>query len=222
MAKQDSVLRDKTGLSNFTFEEVLVMRNNAYTGPGPRPAAALLIVGVSILILIPKERLVQGTSGQNHATTVEKVSGIRQEIGTERKPPQSFHITSVAGFSNSLVLASPASGPDINGDDIVDFRDYAELAKVWRRNIRDIGSAACDLDGNRWVNLGDLRILSNKWLVHSNYVTIHVDDTVRYQEMDGFGASLTESSAWLICNCLTPQQRGALMEDCLIPMPVLA
>lgn len=47
--------------------------------------------------------------------------------------------------------------------------------------------------------------------------TITVDDTVRYQQMDGFGASLTDSSTWLIANKLTDAQRTKLMQDLFSP-----
>jgi len=36
------------------------------------------------------------------------------------------------------------------------------------------------------------------------HLTITVNDAVKYQEMDGFGASLTDSSAWLLSQKLTP------------------
>ena len=42
---------------------------------------------------------------------------------------------------------------------------------------------------------------------------IAVDTSRRYQEMVGFGASLTDSSAWLIGTRLDPGQRDALMRD---------
>ncbi|RFP24259.1 glycosyl hydrolase [Duganella sp. BJB488] len=42
---------------------------------------------------------------------------------------------------------------------------------------------------------------------------IEVDPSQRYQEMVGFGAAITDASAWLIQNRLNPQQRGALMND---------
>jgi len=42
--------------------------------------------------------------------------------------------------------------------------------------------------------------------------TITVDDTKTYQRIDGFGASLTDSSAWLIYTKLTPAQRDDLMQ----------
>lgn len=41
--------------------------------------------------------------------------------------------------------------------------------------------------------------------------TVSVDDQVQYQQMDGFGASMTESSAYVISNNLTQAERDNLM-----------
>ena len=38
-------------------------------------------------------------------------------------------------------------------------------------------------------------------------LTITVNDAVKYQQIDGFGASLTDSSAWLLWNKLAEGQR---------------
>ena len=43
-------------------------------------------------------------------------------------------------------------------------------------------------------------------------LTITIDDFVRYQQIDGFGASLTDSSAWLISQKLSETQRRELLE----------
>ena len=43
-------------------------------------------------------------------------------------------------------------------------------------------------------------------------LTIDVNDSLRYQEIDGFGASLTDSSAWLISQKLSGTQRRELLE----------
>ncbi|WP_051865616.1 discoidin domain-containing protein [Streptomyces griseus] len=43
--------------------------------------------------------------------------------------------------------------------------------------------------------------------------TITVDTTRKYQQMTGFGASFTDSSAWLVGTKLTTKQRNALMRD---------
>src|ERR1700687_4894646 len=42
-------------------------------------------------------------------------------------------------------------------------------------------------------------------------LTIEVNDSVRYQQIDGFGASLTDSSAWLISQKLSETQRAQLL-----------
>lgn len=41
--------------------------------------------------------------------------------------------------------------------------------------------------------------------------TVTVDETVIYQQMDGFGASFTDASAWLVYHALTPELRDELM-----------
>ena len=48
-------------------------------------------------------------------------------------------------------------------------------------------------------------------------LTITVNDAVKYQQMDGFGASLTDSSAWLIWNKLTETQRKEALEMLFSP-----
>ncbi len=45
----------------------------------------------------------------------------------------------------------------------------------------------------------------------SNPLTIDLDESTTYQQMDGFGASLTDASAWLIANALSPAARTQLM-----------
>jgi glucosylceramidase len=42
--------------------------------------------------------------------------------------------------------------------------------------------------------------------------TIEVDDSVKYQQIGGFGASLTDSSAWLISQKLTSRQRHEFLQ----------
>src|SRR3954465_439739 len=42
---------------------------------------------------------------------------------------------------------------------------------------------------------------------------IDVDTAITYQEMVGFGASITDASAWLIQTRLSPSQREALLQE---------
>jgi glucosylceramidase len=50
-----------------------------------------------------------------------------------------------------------------------------------------------------------------------NTLAINVDDTIRYQTLEGVGASFTDSAAWLVWEKLTPAQRSQLMQDLFSP-----
>jgi glucosylceramidase len=117
----------------------------------------------------------------------------------------------------SVIPAISKPNPDFTDDGVVNFHDYAELAQAWLCDSSNPQFAMYDLDNDGTVDTGDLEVLTKDWLVYDEYVTIDVDQTVTFQEMDGFGASLTESSAHLICNVLTEQQRQALMMDLFDP-----
>jgi len=44
-------------------------------------------------------------------------------------------------------------------------------------------------------------------------LTVRVDESRTYQQIDGFGASITDSSAWLLSQKLTPAQRTTLLQQ---------
>lgn len=48
-------------------------------------------------------------------------------------------------------------------------------------------------------------------------LAINIDDTVRYQTLEGVGASFTDTAAYLVWNKLTPAQRQQLMSDLFGP-----
>jgi glucosylceramidase len=52
---------------------------------------------------------------------------------------------------------------------------------------------------------------------NSSALVITIDATTQYQQMDGFGSSFTDSSAWLIWNKLSPSQQTALMQQLFSP-----
>jgi glucosylceramidase len=54
--------------------------------------------------------------------------------------------------------------------------------------------------------------------VRAPSLTITVDDAVRYQQIDGFGASLTDSSAWLLWNKVTESQRKEALQMLFSPL----
>ena len=47
----------------------------------------------------------------------------------------------------------------------------------------------------------------------SNPYTIYVNEKIKYQQMDGFGASLTDSSAWLLNYMLTSTKKAQVLEQ---------
>src|SRR6266849_3035395 len=49
------------------------------------------------------------------------------------------------------------------------------------------------------------------------FLTIAVDDSVRFQQIDGFGASLTDSSAWLLSHKLTEARQKEALEMLFSP-----
>src|SRR5438874_10170148 len=51
--------------------------------------------------------------------------------------------------------------------------------------------------------------------------TITVDEGTTYQQMVGFGAAITDASAWLLQNGMTPSQREALLQELFGPKPGL-
>jgi glucosylceramidase len=51
----------------------------------------------------------------------------------------------------------------------------------------------------------------------SSGLVVTVDPTTQYQQMDGFGGSLTDSSAWLIWNKLSASQQTTLMQQLFSP-----
>ena len=53
-------------------------------------------------------------------------------------------------------------------------------------------------------------------------LTIDVNEAITYQQMDGFGASLTDSSAWLMTQTLNSTQRNALLNDLFNPTAGIA
>jgi len=52
---------------------------------------------------------------------------------------------------------------------------------------------------------------------NSSGLVITVDASTQYQQMDGFGGSLTDSSAWLIWNKLSASQQTTLMQQLFSP-----
>jgi glucosylceramidase len=77
---------------------------------------------------------------------------------------------------------------------------------------------------NAWVTTADQsKLLQQQASVNfgadsgGSATTIDVDEQISYQVMDGFGASFTDSSAWLVYNRLSAAQRDTLMQRLFSP-----
>ncbi|HZR43064.1 MAG TPA: discoidin domain-containing protein [Ktedonobacteraceae bacterium] len=88
------------------------------------------------------------------------------------------------------------------------------LAAPFDRNMVNVWLTTADLrthldqQGNTQFSTGD----------SSEIIKITVDDTKVYQSIDGFGASLTDGSAWLISQKMSQQQRNDLMVKLFDPV----
>ena len=78
-----------------------------------------------------------------------------------------------------------------------------------------------------WLTTGTAsKLLSRETEAHfdtgtppASLPTIVVDEATTYQEMVGFGAAITDASAWLIQNRLSAAQRDALLQELFGPSP---
>jgi len=70
-----------------------------------------------------------------------------------------------SGLCLDDILISLSCAGDYNGDNTVNFLDYAELAAAWLSNpISPDYNDICDQDGNDIVNIADFAILADTWL----------------------------------------------------------
>jgi glucosylceramidase len=123
----------------------------------------------------------------------------------------------------SLTKLSAQPCPDFNNDQKVDIDDLAELADAWLDDINDAWyDEKYDLDSSDEISNGDLGTFSQYWLEDRTAsvpvdAIITLDDTQTYQQIDGFGASLTDSSAWLFTYSMNTSQRQAALEELFDP-----
>lgn len=67
--------------------------------------------------------------------------------------------------------------------------------------------------GDRTMLLQPQAALTFGTVSATSRTVITVDDTTKYQQMDGFGASLTDSSAWVVAHDLSSPQQSSLWQS---------
>ena len=100
---------------------------------------------------------------------------------------------------DDVSVSVSSKGSDFNNDKRVNVFDQAYFSSCWQKNSNQVGyDPACDLDDSGNIDLLDLNLFVKDWLWFEPPIVVDLDDTVVYQEIDGFGASFTDSSAWLV------------------------
>ncbi|MGO4467260.1 glycosyl hydrolase, partial [Pseudoduganella sp. RAF53_2] len=80
-------------------------------------------------------------------------------------------------------------------------------------------SGGAPMPAQAWITTGDQRMLLARQAPVTfdegapAAIVIDVDPATQYQEMQGFGAAITDASAWLIQHRLGTAQRDALLKD---------
>lgn len=117
----------------------------------------------------------------------------------------------------SVVIAD--TGADFNYDKTVNVIDSGKFSSAWQTSSGQVGyDAIYDLDGSGDIGLGDVRLVAGWWLWYDTPIVVTVNDSALYQEIDGFGASFTDSSAWIVHEFLDSADYLALMEDLFDPV----
>ena len=122
-------------------------------------------------------------------------------------------ISGSINFDNVSVIQS--NDPDYNSDFHVDYGDYLYLCSFWQQSAPQY-----DLNGDSIISLLDIEIFAQAWLtwqMPADAETVIIDSNVTYQAIEGFGASLTDSSAWLFYEFLDASQRQAILTDLFDP-----
>jgi glucosylceramidase len=107
---------------------------------------------------------------------------------------------------SGIFILGPGCKSNDNPPDPVPVKDSIGRARVWLTTG----------DKSKLFNKeGDLTI---KKTVSTNWPVIEIDTAERLQEIEGFGAALTGSSAYLINRNLDAAQRSALLQDLFDPV----
>ena len=123
----------------------------------------------------------------------------------------------------SLTVVSSQACPDFDRDQKVTIADAIELAVAWLDDINDPWyDEKYDLDNSDQISMGDFGLFGQYWLEDRTAVVpvdavITVNDSQTYQQIDGFGASLTDSSAWLFTYAMNTSQKQAALEELFDP-----
>lgn len=184
----------------FILAQVVACKQDEPT-PVPEPT---VVSDFSFAFNTADLRIVTFTSKAENYKTLSWNFGDTTAISNEINP---VHIYNFEGtYTVTLTATSPEGKTAVHNENITITMPTSE-----------IGKAAV------WLTKGNKsKLLSNEPEIlitetGSGYPQISVDTAVKYQEMEGFGAALTGSSAYLIDEKLDATQRAALLTDLFNP-----
>ncbi len=171
--------------------------------PEPQPEPPVT-ADFSFAFNTPDPRIVTFTSKAQHYQSLAWDFGDATAISAEVNP---VHIYNAAGkYLVTLTATSPAGDTAMHSDHVT-----IELPNT------QVGEAAL------WLTAGDKSKLMNRepdipiMETGTGHPLITIDTAIQYQEMDGFGAALTGSSAYLMDEVLTAPERSELITGLFDP-----
>ncbi|HBG28523.1 MAG: hypothetical protein A2Y10_07240 [Planctomycetes bacterium GWF2_41_51] len=119
------------------------------------------------------------------------------------------------GASRGTIMydnAAVAQDADFDNDGWVNMSDFAIIAAKWQ-----LSDSGLDLSGDNFIDTDDIMFFAEQWLNFYEPVdeglSLTINDSQVYQEIDGFGASITDSSAYLLYYYRTAQQRSEILTE---------
>ena len=112
-------------------------------------------------------------------------------------------------FEDAVLMLN--NNPDFDNSLHVDVKDFSILSSCWLQS-----DSRYDLTSDGVVSVDDLKVFAADWLAWTDpgdALTIEIDPSTTYQKIEGVGASLTDSSAWLIYEFLNASERQAVLTD---------
>jgi len=184
------------------LSQTIACKEDSPETPDPEPT---VVADFSYAFNTSDLRIVTFTSLAQNYTTLSWDFGDASAISNEINP---VHIYNLAGtYTVSLTAISPTGITDTDSQQVT----------IEEIPISEIGKAEV------WLTKGDKsKLLSKEEELTitesgSGYPLLTVDTATRYQSIEGYGAALTGSSAYLIDEILNASQRAELLTDLFDP-----
>jgi glucosylceramidase len=151
---------------------------------------------VKVTVYVPE--IAKNPEPRNNDENVNKNIVLSWVAGNGAVSHNVYFGTSFSDVNNANTSSSQYKDNQSFGNDTYDPPGDLEFGKTYYWRIDEVGSTST-YKGDVWS------------FAIANLEVLHVDASQTYQEMDGFGGDMTESSAYLLKNYMTSAQRQAAM-----------